>query len=113
MASSRAQSLSWLGVKGHSESVERRMSKDPAPVRDVCFSSLKSVSWFTISLSSGLPAVFVHSLPDKWALKGRVSQREGKYWPYSCIFIFLNCSGFLRKSLFFCYGEILWSVLQL
>lgn len=43
MASSRAQSLSWLGLKGHSESMERRMSKDPAPMGDVCFSSLKSV----------------------------------------------------------------------
>lgn len=70
MASSKAQSLSWLGVKAHCESVDRRMSKDPAPVGDVCFSSLKSVLWFTIFLSSGPPATFAHSLADKWALSG-------------------------------------------
>lgn len=82
MASSRTQSLSWLGLKGHSESVDRRMSKDPAPVRDVCFSSLKSVLWLTVSRSSGSPAAVAHSLSDKWPLKGQASQREGKYWPY-------------------------------
>lgn len=68
MASSRAQSLSWLAIKGHN--VDRRMSKDPSPMGDVCFSFLKSVLWFTISLSSGSLAVFAHGLPDKWALSG-------------------------------------------
>lgn len=65
MARSRTQSLSWLGLKGHSGSVDRRMSKNPAPVGDVCFSSLKNVLWFTISLSAGPPTAFAQSVPEK------------------------------------------------
>lgn len=74
--------MAWLGIKGHSGSVDRRMSKDLVPLGDVCFSSLKSVLWFTVPLNSGPPTVVAHSVPDKWAFSEQAFLREGKPWPY-------------------------------
>lgn len=42
----------WLGLRAHSGSVDRRMSKDSAPVGDDVLFLLKSVLWLSVSLSS-------------------------------------------------------------
>lgn len=107
MASSRAQSLSWLGLKAHSGSVDRRMSKDPAPVGDVCISSLKSVLWFTISVSSGCPTVFAHSFLTNGLYQDRLPKGKANTGLTNLFFYFFKVQWLSKEVPFFYHVAIL------